>query len=127
MGTRSNTIFIDGQNRILNMYRQFDGYPQGHGLELALCLAGFTIVNGYGEANQTTANGMGCLAAFVVSRFKTNTGGIYLAPMNDFDNDFTYTVKQTKKGLKVTVKEWGTVVFAGSLDKFIVFCKEEQV
>ena len=126
MGTRSNTVFFDGRKRILNMYRQFDGYPSGHGLELALCLAGYTLVNGYGEADQKTANGVGCLAAFVVSRFKTKTGGIYLAPMNDGDNDYTYTVKLTKKGLTVTVHEWKTVVFYGSLDEFITFCKKGE-
>ena len=126
MGTRSNTIFIDGNRRILNMYRQYDGYPSGHGRELALCLAGFTLVNGFGEANQTTANGLGCLAAFVVSRFKTKTGGIYLNPMNDGGNDFAYIVKLTKKGLKITVREWETVVFSGSLDEFIVFCTKGE-
>jgi hypothetical protein len=33
MGTKSNTIFYDGKSRIANMYRQYDGYPQGHGLD----------------------------------------------------------------------------------------------
>lgn len=124
MGTRSNTVFFDGKSKILNMYRHFDGYPSGHGLELALCLAGYEIVNGYGEANQTIANGMGCLAAFVVSRFKKKTGGIYLAPMNDGGSDFTYIVKLTKKGLTIKVNEWDAVVFSGSLDEFITFCKK---
>ena len=29
------------------MYRQFDGYPSGHGVELAQFLAGMVIVNGF--------------------------------------------------------------------------------
>ena len=126
MGTKSYSVFFDGKNRILNMYRQFDGYPSGHGLELALCLAGYEIVDGYGKANQTMANGMGCLAAFVVSRFKTETGGIYLAPMSDGGNDYTYTVKQGPKGLKITVKEYENPIFSGSLDQFIAFCEQGE-
>ena len=122
MGTRSNTIFFDGKHKILNMYRQFDGYISGHGKELALCLAGFTIVNGFGQANQTTANGMGCLAAFVVSRFKQQTGNIYLVPMNDAGNDYTYIVKMTKKGLTVTAKCFDDLIFTGNVDEFVNFC-----
>jgi len=80
-------------------------------------------VNGYGTPVQKTANGLGCLAAFVVSRFKKATGNIYLAPMNDSGNDYMYTVKHTKKGLTISVKEWGNLVFSGSLDEFITFCK----
>ena len=36
MGTRSLTFVYDENNTpVLNMYRQFDGYPSGHGAELA--------------------------------------------------------------------------------------------
>ena len=126
MGTRSNTIFFDGRHKVLNMYRQFDGYVSGHGKELALCLAGYTIVNGFGESNQTTANGMGCLAAFVVSRFKKHTGNIYLAPMNDGGNDYTYLIKMTKKGLKITVMCWDEVIFTGNTHEFVTFCTSDK-
>ena len=128
MGTRSNTVFVNGKTRILNIYRQFDGYPSGHGLELALCLAGYTLVNGYGEANQATANGIGCLAAFVVSRFKTKTGGIYIAPIKSTINDYTYIVRgdscKPENGLKITVCEFGKKIFTGNLNQFINFCKQ---
>jgi len=62
MGTRSLTTFIDtytGKNKmgvpvikkekIVTMYRQFDGYPEGHGLDLAEFLAGGKMVNGLGD------------------------------------------------------------------------------
>lgn len=128
MGTKSNTVFIDGKSRILNLYRQFDGYPNGHGLELALCLAGYSLVNGYVKADQQTANGIGCLAAFVVSRLKTQTGNIYIVPIRDSINDYTYIVRgdtmHPKKGLKITVCEFGKKVFTGNLDQFITFCKQ---
>jgi hypothetical protein len=35
MGTRSLTFVYDGDEPMINMYRQFDGYPSGHGSELA--------------------------------------------------------------------------------------------
>ena len=51
MGTRSLTFVYEKygnkQLPIINMYRQMDGYPSGHGAELAEFLNGFNIVNGY--------------------------------------------------------------------------------
>ena len=41
MGTRSLTFVYDGEQPIINMYRQFDGYPSGHGQELAEFLNSF--------------------------------------------------------------------------------------
>ena len=64
MGTRSLTFvyekYGDKQMPIINMYRQFDGYPSGHGAELAEFLDGFRIVNGYSGDPVKTANGMSC-------------------------------------------------------------------
>ena len=41
MGTRSLTFVYEGEKPIVNMYRQFDGYPSGHGAELAEFLNSF--------------------------------------------------------------------------------------
>ena len=76
MGTRSLTFVYDGQEPIINMYRQYDGYPTGHGAELAEFLAPFTLVNGLGiNETRNVANGMGCLAAQLVHNFKGSVGG----------------------------------------------------
>lgn len=49
MGTRSLTFVYDEDGeKIVNMYRQMDGYPSGHGLELAEFLEPITMVNGIG-------------------------------------------------------------------------------
>ncbi len=48
MGTRALTFVYDGDKPIVNLYRQYDGYPTGHGAELAQFLDGFKIVNGIG-------------------------------------------------------------------------------
>jgi hypothetical protein len=53
-----------------------DGYPDGHGQELADFLDGFKIVNGISTEDRDfpkVANGMGCLAAQVIAHFKTDT------------------------------------------------------
>ena len=40
MGTRSLTfVYNDNKKPIINLYRQYDGYPSGHGAELAEFLA----------------------------------------------------------------------------------------
>lgn len=79
MGTRSLTFVYDGDKAIINMYRQFDGYPSGHGLELAEFLNQGKLVNGISSAeNGLVFNGMGCLAAQVVAKFKDGPGNIYL-------------------------------------------------
>lgn len=92
MGTRSLTTFIDtyeGKNKkgeavtkkskIVTMYRQYDGYPDGHGLQLAEFLAGGKMVNGIScNENELVFNGMGCLAAQAIVHFKEGPGGFYL-------------------------------------------------
>ena len=75
MGTRSLTYVYDDYNittPIVCMYRQFDGYPSGHGAELAEFLNSFdAIVNGIriGDTRKIS-NGMGCLAAQMIAFFK---------------------------------------------------------
>ena len=105
MGTRSvtNVMDEDGKTVMVSLYRQYDGYPEGHGEELAEFLKDMKIVNGIslGEGeNDRCANGMGCLAAQIVSHFKDGIGGFYLVtpkkrhPMVDY----IYTVTQSKPG-----------------------------
>ena len=69
MGTRSLTIFQE-KEEIAVLYRQFDGYPEGHGRELAEFLSGYKFTKGKID-NPKTANGMDCLAAQIVAHFKT--------------------------------------------------------
>jgi hypothetical protein len=105
MGTRSLTTFIQtyksektGQrktNKIVAMYRQYDGYPEGHGLELCKYLAGGDLVNGIGlgKNERMIFNGMGCLAASVVSHFKDGPGNIYLEAPRKMDwENYEYKV-----------------------------------
>ena len=89
MGTRSLTKIIEvyqdekktSRQVLTTMYRQMDGYMEGHGAELAEWLAEFTVVNGIGMTEtRKIANGAGCLAAQMFQHFKGGPGAIYLYP-----------------------------------------------
>jgi hypothetical protein len=163
MGTRSLTFVYDSykdeagkivQEPIINMYRQYDGYPTGHGAELAEFLAPFTLVNGLGiNETRKVANGMGCLAAQLVSNFKDGAGGFYLYPTSAvdcgqdyeyhiFDNVLTFLdedgIERRTKELRIAITNRGCnffgltqsdtneSIFEGSLAEFIEFCTEKE-
>ena len=132
MGTRSLTyVYEDDNEPILCMYRQFDGYPTGHGSELAHFLLPFKIVNGYsGDVKMgKVANGMGCLAAQLVANFKTEVGNIYLhAPILGRDDCQEYEYHITDSSVKVVLngyEEPDEVIFEGSYEEFFDFCREK--
>jgi hypothetical protein len=132
MGTRSNTLVYDDGGQILNMYRQMDGYLEGHGTDLMEFLEPFTIVNGFSDRGQKNiANGAGCLAAQLVSHFKEGVGNIYLQmplPETEYDNDFTYTIRLSlAEGIQITVHEWAEQLFDGTLPQFKQFLQREVV
>jgi hypothetical protein len=114
----------DGGTPVINMYRQFDGYPSGHGAELAEFLSGFEIVNGYGEVRPKLANGMGCLAAQLIAHFKQSVGGFYIHPVTDTDcwQEYEYHVHEEN----VVVKNPSEVIFAGSWVDFFNWCNTTE-
>jgi hypothetical protein len=93
MGTRSTYRVLEQyteektgkvkNQEICLMYLQFDGYPSGHPSQTAEWLSTGKVVNGFG-VNDTNLifNGAGCLAAQLVAKYKTGTGGCYLHPIN---------------------------------------------
>ncbi len=141
MGTRSLTFVYDGDEAIINMYRQYDGYPSGHGAELANFLGQFTIVNGIrvGESRKI-ANGMGCLAAQMVSHFKGDEAGqfyLYPASAKDCGQDYEYHVYTDQRGLCVRITDRGCnmfgltmsdkndAIFDGTVEEFTDYCTEK--
>lgn len=101
MGTRSLTRVFDDAKKgkddcILVMYRQFDGYPTGHGKELAQFMKDGTFVNGINldEKNKKIFNGAGCFAAQLVAHFKDGPGGFYLhsAAIKDAGQEYEYHI-----------------------------------
>jgi hypothetical protein len=128
MGTRSLTYVYDDGEPILCMYRQFDGYPSGHGAELADFLLPIDLINGFEIADQgrKAANGMGCLAAQLVAHFKKGIGGIYLyATRQNHDcwQEYEYHVFEKR----VIVKNPGEVMFDGCWFQFKNFCSSEEL
>lgn len=151
MGTRSLTIvydeFKDKQVPIVNMYRQFDGYPHGgHGQELAEFLLPLKLTNGISGDPTATANGMGCLAAQIVMYFKNNithairdknwntigryeshAGGIYLYPTSETvcGQDYEYHVYSNKVEIFETFTN-KKKIFSGTWKEFNEYCSKEQ-
>ena len=144
MGTRSLTFVYEKygqvQKPVCNMYRQFDGYPTGHGAELVEFLSAGKMVNGLrlGE-DEKFFNGMGCLAAQMVAHFKQESGGFYLHPtdVTDCGQDYEYHIYDSGKGLYVEVFNCGCNffgmsgdthenIFKGNLAEFTEFCKEKE-
>jgi hypothetical protein len=124
MGTRSLTFVYDGDKPIVNMYRQFDGYPTGHGQELAEFLLSGKMVNGYSDKDAKQFNGMGCLAAQMIAHFKQSVGGFYIYPVDSTDcwQDYEYHVYEDK----MVVKNPTEVIFSGTWDNFHSFCSDEE-
>ena len=110
MGTRCITRVV-GENGsvILAMYRQFDGYIEGgHGDDLKNFLKDIKVVNGLPlNADDKFANGMGCLAAQLVTHFKTEQGGpggIYIYPSDCPDEEYNYEVSLVDGVLNLSVR-----------------------
>jgi hypothetical protein len=120
MGTRSLTFVYDGDVPVINIYRQYDGYPSGHGHELAQFLDSKTLVHGFGKQNSFEANGMGCLAAQLIVQLKHGVGGIYIYPVSSTDcfQDYEYHVYEDR----VVVKDPTAVIFEGTWEEFGQFC-----
>ena len=141
MGTRSLTYIKSEYNtddNIICMYRQYDGYPEGHGLDLSAFLNNFRVVNGLGvNIPKKTANGMGCLAAQLVAELKDGPGNIYLYPTDSKDcgEEYIYeiymdtaltaveNILNTSRVNNIIIKctnVWdNTVIFEGSPQEFI--------
>jgi hypothetical protein len=109
MGTRSITLLLDHDGEHLaSIYRQFDGYPDGHGKELA-ALADRKVVNGIGEGftTETHANGYSELGAKIIAGLKNKNqdGNIYLSRIKDMSGDlgwadYVYRIRSDGTGNK---------------------------
>ena len=114
MGTRSLTTFVETykdnsgkkvKNEIVTMYRQYDGYMEGHGKDLADFLAGGELVNGFGMDDKVVFNGMGCLSAQVVAHFKDGVGGFYLQRANkNSGENYRYKVIGDLETKEITIE-----------------------
>jgi hypothetical protein len=76
MGTRSITqIFNEEGKEIIRLYRQFDGYFEGHGKDLVTFLKGKSLVSGFSGDHMLTGkafNGMEDLAIRLCAYLKND-------------------------------------------------------
>jgi hypothetical protein len=127
MGTRSLTYVYKGETPIVCMYRQYDGYPTGHGAELADFLTSGKIVNGLSRETDRVFNGMGCLAAQMIAEFKKTPGGFYIHEVNlkqDSWQDYEYHVYDGK--VKITEPRQTEIIFEGTWQEFAEYCSVEH-
>lgn len=133
MGTRciTNVISEDGETYV-SLYRQYDGYPEGHGKELAGWLEGAVIGNGIsmGEVRPKFFNGVGDLALRMVTYFKgdhSQSGGFYIVPLDKmWDASYVYTIEAEngygrEGSVSVQVKTYSTEIFSGTVEEFIAW------
>lgn len=139
MGTRSLTYVYqsyknDEGNKvnepIMCMYRQYDGYPEGHGADLAKFLNSGRLVNGISMENKGRVfNGMGCLAAQLVAEFKDGAGGFYLqVPTLGRDDwqEYEYHVFDDKVIVYSIGSNNNNAIFEGSWADLNRFCNTNE-
>jgi len=98
MGTRSLTRIIPRQEglaynkahekpelALVNIYQQYDGYPEYMAVEYANWLKDLSVGNGISGNSELNkfANGPGCFAAQFIKHFKDRPGGLYLESIDD--------------------------------------------
>ena len=147
MGTRSKTSFIEKRGEeyihLVSVYRQYDGYVEGMGHDLANYILDKEICNGIrlGRDTSKLANGFGCLIAQLIRDFKEDVGGLYIITENDiqeynydiiFNSDLYYRNSfkeelETNKYFKVRVTDWNKkIIFEGTLKELLEFKENEE-
>lgn len=130
MGTRSLTHIKEGNDILCTIYRQMDGYPKGHGIDVAFYLAQGHLVNGIGLGDATVWNGMGCLAASLIKYLKEGPGGIYIEKPGDkgLGEEYTYTisgpdhvkVRGVDGEITIAIQDYdGKIIFQGTPNELL--------
>lgn len=126
MGTRSLTIIYDKDKKeLLCLYRQFDGYPDGHGQDLLDFTENAKLSNGLileDKQQKRTFNGMSDFACRLVTYLKNNQErdnhsgedlpgnfyieGKYTGNPKDYGAEFVYSIFPNKNNqtLKIFCK-----------------------
>lgn len=127
MGTRSTTTIIDNDGqRLVMIYRQFDGYPTGMGADIKNILddGKAKLVNGYGldQDNPQIFNGMGDLAAYLIGKLKTSgektIGNVYIFPPDNGGEEYNYTLSVKNDQVHLTLEGHGYDLYDGPLVDF---------
>lgn len=132
MTTRSITRIIEDGEVLVAMYRQCDGYPEGHGVELFEFLKDIKLVRGIPRGDTSKmASGADCLAAQMVAHFKKGIGDFYVvgahtAAANPYRYDVIVRTAASEEEpfapihVRVELRERG-VIFMGTVSAFGAF------
>lgn len=140
MGTRSIThlsIIENGiKHRLCTFYRQYDGYPQGHGLEMAEFLNGFSDkpVPYNKSVIGLKHNGFDDMAFQLLAVLKMKMGplGLYLCKpgTSGMGAEYTYDVcfnEETKEVIIKVIPEFNTTdAFEGTVQEFVSRFGQDQ-
>ena len=119
MGTRARVNIIDGNQVLVSIYRQFDGYPDGLGQELADFCAPLKVVNGFGFETDNQVNGMGCFAAFLIKHLKEEIGNVYIRDTSDESHgeEYSYDLRDSDGKIYMNIYEGSVTAFGLPGDK----------
>lgn len=142
MGTRARINVIEGGAILVSIYRQYDGYPEGLGREVAQFLCGLTLVNGMGADKSSIANGMGCVAAQLIKTLKTEAGNVYIRDTGAHSQGEEYVYNVYAAGTEIWIAAYGgsmtafgmpgdeesemVTIFNGSPYEFLKFLKKTR-
>ena len=118
MGTRSLTFTYDREEGVIMcLYRQFDGYPEGHGKDLAEIIT------------TTENNGMECLSASIVAKLKTGAYNVYLYPtdVDDCGQEYEYHIYKDRVEVYSCPFHYDRQPrFTGTYQEFLEFCTNQN-
>ena len=113
------------EKKLVSIYNQYDGYPEGLGVTIANYLDGKRIVNGIGGDRSAVFNGLGCLAASLIAELKEEAGNIYIEdpekPNGWIDYEY-YVWGDDHKDIWISIFDGDECIFVGLptqlLDKY---------
>jgi len=105
MGTRARINIFKGNQILVSIYRQMDGYPDGLGTEVAEFAASLSLVNGLGFEKRPVANGMGCFAAQLIKHLKDGPGSIHIRSTGpeSHGEEYVYNLKDDNGHIHMAV------------------------
>jgi len=109
------------EKKLVSIYKQYDGYPEGLGVTIASYIEGKRIVNGLGKDRYIVFNGLGCLAASLIAELKEEAGEVYIdnpdCPHSGLDYEYVVWGDEGK-GIWISIFDrTRNCIFVGKPDK----------
>ena len=110
------------KKKLVSIYNQYDGYPEGLGVTIASYLDNKTIVNGLGGDRDTVFNGLGCMAASIIAELKEEAGNVYIDNPNNPHGwlDYEYVIwGSDHKDIWISIFDGNNCIFVGKHYKLL--------